>query len=74
MAPTLGGSEDEVHTHGYRCHSTDPATTLHFYIACLSFCWALLHVSGMLLCWAFTFDNEVGYDENLHISDVGQMS
>ena len=30
MAPTLDGSEDEVHTRSYRYQSTDLATTPHF--------------------------------------------
>ena len=30
MAPTLGDSEDEVHTRSYRGRGIGPATTLHF--------------------------------------------
>ena len=30
MAPDVGGNEDEVYIHGYRCYSTDPSTTFRF--------------------------------------------
>ena len=76
MAPNLGDNEDEVHIRNYRCHSSDRATTLRFGTACQSFCWAVQHVSGVLLCRAFTLisDNEVGYDEHLNIIDAGQLN
>ena len=47
--------------------STDPATTLHFYIAWLPCMYLECGYAGIYV------DNEVGYDENLNINNVGQM-
>lgn len=64
----MGGSKDEVHTHSYRCRSTDPFLNgIVVLLACPAW------IQGVDMP-AIYFDSEVDYDEDLYIIQVGNTS